>query len=283
MKHHRIVLVLLFPVIIAAFAFEWPLGSGTVTYGFGSFRDGFLKGTEFSDANSMVRSVADGELTFVATGNSLPGGYPIQGGSILSLVHHTEMVTVYTGMVPDSISRYLKKVRAGDVLGRTPAAGTRVGTRLYVYDGKERRFVNPLMVLPGVKDDILPVIRSVNLANDGVETRLDQSRSIRQGIYEVILEVYDNSPSGAPSAPFDISLTIDGSVRTRVVYDAAWADDGQAFVFGAAKLEENTYLFDGNRVRFGPYVFPRGRVVLTVSVFDFAGNKREQTYSISVQ
>jgi hypothetical protein len=283
MKRHQVVAFLMVSVIITAFAFEWPLSSSSYTYGFGSNRNGFLKGTEFGSVNNMVRAAADGELTFVATESTLPGGYPLQGGSMLSLAHDTEIVTVYTGMMPDSISRYLKKVRAGDVLGRTPESGGRTGTRLYIYDGKERRFVNPLMVLPGVRDDSFPVIRSINLSNEGVETRIDQGRNIRQGLYDVILEVYDNSPVGEQTAPFEIALTMDGSVRSRVVYDASWAKDGKAFVFGSARFEEEAYLLPGNRVRFGPYVFPRGRVVLSVFVMDFAGNKREQTYSISVQ
>jgi hypothetical protein len=269
--------------VISLFAFEWPLNSGSIRYGFGSFRDGFLKGTEFGAANSMVHAVAEGELVFVATGRSLPGGYPIHGGSMLSLAHPAGMVSVYTGMVPDSISRYLVKVKAGDVLGRTPDAGGWLGARLFTYDGKERRFVNPLMVLPGVRDDIVPVIRSTSLKNDGGEVRIDQTRIIKQGIYDVILDAYDNSPAGEQSAPFELALTLDGSVRARVVYDASWAKDGEPFVFGSAGLEEDAYLLGGNRVRFGPYVFPRGRVVLSISVSDFAGNKREQTYTLSVQ
>ncbi len=283
MRRHHGILLFLALAVVSAFAFEWPLNAASIRYGFGSNRDGFLKGTEFGSSDSMVRSVADGELTFVATGYSLPGGYPIHGGSMLSLAHPSEMVTVYTGMVPESISRYLKKIRAGDVLGRTPEAGARVATRFFTYDGKERRFVNPLMVLPGVRDVSLPLIRSISLENDGVEARVDQTRIVKQGIYNVVLESYDNSPVGEQSAPFEISVTIDGSVRARVVYDAAWAKDGAAFVFGSAGLEENAYLLDVNRVRFGPYVFPRGRVILSVVVSDFAGNKREQTYSLSVQ
>lgn len=283
MRRHHIIILFLVLAVISLCAFEWPLNSGSIRYGFGSFRDGFLKGTEFGTANSMVRAVAEGELVFVATGRSLPGGYPIHGGSMLSLAHPAEMVSVYTGMVPDSISRYLVKVKAGDVLGRTPDAGGRLGARLFTYDGKERRFVNPLMVLPGVRDDMVPVIRSTSLKNDGGVVRIDQTRIIKQGIYDVILEVYDNSPTGEQSAPFEIAVTLDGSVRARVVYDASWAKDGMPFIFGSAGLEEDAYLLGENRVRFGPYVFPRGRVVLSISVLDFTGNKREQTYSLSVQ
>jgi len=282
-RRQHVILLFLALAVISAFAFEWPLNAGSIRYGFGSFRDGFLKGTEFGAATSMVRAVAEGELTFIATGNSLPGGYPIQGGSMLSLAHAAEMMSVYTGMVPDSISRYLAKVRAGDVLGRTPDAGTKVGARLFTYDGKERRFVNPLMVLPGVRDDSSPVIRSISLKNDGLEAKIEQARTIKQGIYDLILEAYDNSPAGEQSAPFEISVTIDGSVRARVVYDASWAKDGVPYIFGSAGLEEDAYLLGGNIVRFGPYVFARGRVVLSISVSDFAGNKREQTYSLSVQ
>ena len=202
---------------------------------------------------------------------------------MLSLAHPSNLISVYTGMVPDSISRYLVKVRTGDVLGRPADESSAQGMHLFTYDGKERRFINPLMVLPNLRDDASPVIRYISLKNEGIELKLEQGKGIRQGTYDVIVEAYDLSPAGEPSAPFEMALTMDGSIRTRVVYDAAWAKDGEGHLFGGTGLVEGAYMLDGNRVRFGPYVFPRGRVVLSVAVSDFVGNKREQTYSLSVQ
>jgi hypothetical protein len=282
-RRNQAILVILAIAVLSSFAFDWPLNSGGFKYGFGAPRSGFLKGVEFGATPGMVRAVADGELTFVATGDHLPGGYPISGGSLISLAHPSDLISVYAGMAPDSISRYLIKVRAGDVLGRSADGGSAQGMHLFTYDGKERRFVNPLMVLPNLRDDAAPVIRAISVKNEGIESRLEQGRTIRQGTYDVIIEAYDLSPGGEPSAPFEMSLTMDGSVRARVVYDASWAKEGKAYLFGSTGLVESTYMLDGNRVRFGPYVFPRGRLVLSATVSDFVGNKREQTYSLSVQ
>jgi hypothetical protein len=269
---------------VSAFAFDWPLDGGSYRYGFGSPREGFLKGMEFGASGGMVKASDDGELTFAADGESLPGGYRLRGGSMMVIAHASDMTTVYTGMVKGSISSYLKNVRAGDALGLSAAADhSGRGVTFYVFDSKERRFVNPLIIMPGLKDDKAPVIRSVALVLNGVETPLEPPKAVRQASYELVIDAYDISPSGNSSAPFDVRVLIDGSEAAHAVYDAAWASSGISSMFGSTKVAEDSYLDAEGRIRLGPYILSRGRVVLTVAASDYSGNKREQTYSISVQ
>jgi len=264
-------------------AFDWPADAGDYRYGFGSPRGGFLRGVEFGEEDGMVRAADDGELTFVAEGRCLPGGYPLSGGSLLVVAHASDMTTIYAGLRQGSISAYLKNVRKGDVLGRSDKAKSGRGVSFYTFDARERRFINPLIVMPGLDDKKAPAIRSVALDLDGFETPIDPSMPVRQGSYHILVEAHDASPVGEPGAPFELRVLIDGSERTRVVYDAAWATGGRALLFGGKGLEEGTFLTDDGRMRFGPFTLPRGRVVLTIVVSDYAGNTREQTYSVSVQ
>lgn len=268
---------------VSALAFEWPADAGKFRYGFGTPRDGFLRGIEFGSNDGLALAADDGEMTFSAVGASLPGGYPLPGGSLIAVAHPADMMTIYAGLRPDSVSSYLKNVRKGDILGRSSSAGASRGATFYAFDARERRFINPLILMPTLIDDKPPVIRSVSLSMEGAETRLDQSKAVRQGSYYFLIDAYDSSPAGEASSPFDLRVLIDGSERERVVYDAAWASAGKANLFGGASRGEDSYLAGDGRIRLGPYSLSRGRVVISVAVSDYASNKREQTYSITVQ
>ncbi|OHD22861.1 MAG: hypothetical protein A2Y38_09725 [Spirochaetes bacterium GWB1_59_5] len=268
---------------LSASAFEWPVDAGKIRYGFGSFRSGFLRGTEFGATEGFVRAADDGELTFVATGSSLPGGYPIPGGALMVVSHASDMMTIYEGLQRGSSSSYLKNVRAGDILGRTITATNGRGVSFYAFDARKRRFINPLILMPRISDDKPPAIRSAALSLEGQETVLGQTQPVRQGLYYLLLDAFDTSPAGAAGAPFELRVLLDGSERGRVVYDAAWADGGQSLLFGATGLVEDSFQTIDGRMRFGPFNLSSGRVILTVIASDYAGNKREQTYSVSVQ
>lgn len=276
--------IVLAAAIMSSFAFEWPADSGRYRFGFGSPRGGFSRGVEFGSSDGTVRAADDGELIFAASGSSLPGGYPLIGGSMVVVSHASDLSTIYAGLEPGSISSYLKNVRKGDIIGRAlPVAGLGQGAAFYAYDAKERRYINPLILMPGVADDKPPVIRSAVLVSDGKETALAASKAVRQGTYLLLVDAFDPSPSGDQSAPYDVRVMLDGSERERVLYDAAWAEGGRSTLFSGARLAEHEFMASDGRMRFGPYTLSRGRVVISVAVNDFAGNKREQTYSIIVQ
>lgn len=269
----------------AAFAFDWPDEDGLYRYGFGTFRAGFLLGSEYGAEEGLARASADGELVFAATSPVLPGGYPLSGGSLAAIAHASDIMTLYSGLEPDSLAAYLRRVRKGDVLGKGLKAETTSGGRAavsYVFDAKERRYINPLIVLPARPDDKPPVIRSVALESDGGEQGLDRHASVRQGSYRILVEAGDASPAGTLSAPYEVRVLIDGSERTRIVYDAAWATGGTRLLFGASSLREEECLTTDGRLRLGPYSLARGKVVITVAATDFSGNKRELTYQVSV-
>ncbi len=267
----------------SVFAFEWPADGGRFRYGFGSSRGGFLRGVEFGSAEGLIRAADDGELIFASDGQRLLGGYPLSGGTLLVVSHASDMLTIYSGMESDSVSTYLKDVRKGDALGRVRDAGSKRGASFYAFDARERRFINPLVVMPSLSDDKAPLIRSVSLSVDGIDDVLEQGKVVRQGSYYVTIDASDVSPAGTQSAPFELRILIDGSERGRVIYDAAWANAGQALLFGGSGIEEDSFMTQDGRAKFGPYLLSRGRVALSIVALDYSGNKREQSYSISIQ
>lgn len=83
--------------ISGAFGLDWPADAGLFRFGFGSQRQGFLKGVEFGLADSVVRISADGEPVFLAV-DRLPGGFPVPGKTMLAVAHNSGMMSIYTGL-----------------------------------------------------------------------------------------------------------------------------------------------------------------------------------------
>ncbi len=268
---------------VLAHAFDWPSAAGVYNYGFGTIRNGFLKGVELVAGSGSVQASEEGEMIFASESKQLPGAYPLQGGSILAVAHGGEMMTIYSGLEPGSLSTYLKNVKKGDILGRGANPDNSRGSAIYVFDRQERQYINPMIVMPGYLDEKVPVIKSVSLSKDGVDIFLTSQKLLPQGSYDLLLDVYDSSPSGAPSAPYDIRILIDGSERAHIVYDAVWSSAGASVLFGGVSLDEKSFMMSDGRIRFGPYTLSRGRVVLTVIVSDYASNTKEQTFALSIQ
>lgn len=279
----HLVAVGLVAIAVAAFALDWPLEDGGFRYGFGSARSGFLKGVEFGASDGIVRAADDGDIVFAAIEPQLPGGYPVVNGSLVAIDHASDMVSIYAGIDRESTTAFLTNVKKGAVLGKSIRAGKGSGVTMYTFDARTRRYINPLMLLPATRDDKAPLIRSVSLYADGQEIPLDQGRPVKQGSYRILIDSYDSSPAGLACAPFAIRLIIDGQERASVSYDAAWARDGVLSVFGASSRVASEYQRSDGRLIFGPYTLARGRSVMSIVVADYAGNRREQTYSIVIQ
>ncbi len=290
---------------VASAAFRWPADGGSYRHGFGTYRSGFLKGMEFDASDGLVRSAGDGEIVFAWAGERLPGGFPAAGGGFAAVSHHSGLMTVYAGIIP-GMDAGSPSVKAGAVLGTVPgdpipattiaataAATTSApawaraepdgGVLFFVYDSQERRFVNPLMVMDKLPDDKSPAIRGAALVVDGKELALGTATEVRQGSWMLLVDAIDAAPSGLAGPPFELRVLVDGSERARALYDASWAAGGLSWLFTEKPVEERSYLMADGRTRFGPLQLARGKSVVTVVAVDYAGNRREASWVLTVR
>ncbi|MGD9939585.1 MAG: hypothetical protein AB7T74_07270 [Clostridia bacterium] len=275
-------LIFLGLTVFGAFCLDWPADAGLFRFGFGSQRQGFLKGVEFGLTDSVARATTDGELVFLAK-DSLPGGFPVVGKAMLAVAHDSGMMSIYTGLEPASSLDALVHVRTGDVLGYSRPVTAGLGMSYYFYDAREQRFLNPVVALPALPDDRPPLFRSVVLRMDGVDTPLESNRSLKQGSYELVLDSVDTTAAGGNSPPYEIRVSIDGVERVRRVYDGAWADDGKRLLFTASPVDEASHQLEDGRILLGSFQLTRGRTVISLAALDYAGNRREVTYSMLIQ
>lgn len=202
---------------------------------------------------------------------------------MIAVAHDSGMMSIYTGLEPAPDLAERLAVRTGDVLGYSRPATAGLGMSYYFYDAREQRFLNPVVALPALPDERPPVFRSAVLRMDGVDTPLESNRSLRQGNYELVIEIVDSTAAGGISPPYEIRVTIDGVERVRRVYDGAWADAGKRLLFTASPVAESSHLLDDGRIRMGPFQLSRGRTVISLAAFDYAGNRREVSYSLLIQ
>ena len=264
-------------------AFQWPLKPEALSLNFGTYVAGFYKGVELNLPDTPVLAPAKGEMLFAHDSARLPGGYPMPSGSLAALAHSAGIISIYTGMQPGSLANYRGAVEQSEILGMSPVQGSGRHLGFYLYDQRERRYINPLILLAAAPDARVPLIRSVALASGGQEQILERNSVVRQGSWRLVIDALDLTALGLPGAPFDVAVVLDGSERFRVKYDSARMAAGQSLLFSDNAQSERDYFLADGRISFGPIVLTKGRSSITVSATDLAGNKREISYTITVQ
>ncbi|HAE22239.1 MAG TPA: hypothetical protein DCG47_07950 [Spirochaetaceae bacterium] len=264
-------------------AFQWPVKPEALRLNFGSYASGFYKGIELNLPDAPVLAPAKGEMLFAHDSPRLPGGYPMPGGSLAALAHSSGIISIYTGMQPGSLANYRGVVEQSEILGMSPVQGSGRYLGFYLYDQRERRYINPHILLAATPDARVPLIRSVALVSGGQEQILERNSVIRQGSWRFVIDAIDLTALGLPGAPFDVAVALDGSERFRVKYDSARMAAGQSLLFSDNVQSERDYLLADGRISFGPITLTKGRSSITVSATDLTGNKREISYTITVQ
>ena len=263
-------------------AFQWPSDQPGYRTGFGSARGGtFSKGLELSVSDQIVKAPDDVDLVFACDDGRLPGGFPLPGGSIVALAHSSGLMSVFTGLQPGSLPRHAVALKAGEPVGAAPPDGGR-SVNFYAYDALERRFINPLSLLPRLADNRAPAIRSVTLVSGSQQLALGRDNRVRQGEWGIRVDAADLFPSEGPSAPFQLAVLVNGSELANVRYDAAWAEDGALKAFSAAPVYIRDYILPDGRAGFGPVSLVRGTAHISVVASDFEGNVREAHYTVQV-
>lgn len=259
---------------------EWPVSGGAPILTFGSFQAGrFYPSMTAGPEGAPVRAVGAGEIGFLFDGDKLPSGLPCPLGSFVALSHPDGMISVYGRMERGSLPRYLRSVSSGDVLGRSGSSGYYAGREasFTLFDRVKRQYLNPQVLLPPVRDDRAPLVRGMYLAAGDRLLPLGETRSVRQGTYEIIADIQDplNPADPRPRAPYSIRLIIDGKEVVRYLYDAARADSGRLLFFGSARRDSGAYFLADGRLRLGSFLLARGRMTVVLIVSDYAGNERE--------
>lgn len=303
MKRPAWVLLVLFAAGVLAWAFDWPVKTVTITSTFGEYRgDHFHGGIDLGGGEQDVLPIAAGELVFGYEEGEDYSSVPVGMGSFAVLQHQEGVRSIYSHLKEGSLRKDVKVFNGGIALGKIGATGYSLGKHLHlaIIDSEMRTLINPLLVLPPLKDAQKPVIRELYLRQGRDLAPVKSGQTVRQGEAEVLCQLYDLREDVSFAwklAPYKISLYQDGREVTRLLLDAlrerplrvegsAAQTAGPAAAMQLVLLQSNRALQD---VYESEWVFRLGQVKLvpgesTLSIFagDYAGNETSRDFALHV-
>ncbi|MDR2095872.1 MAG: M23 family metallopeptidase [Treponema sp.] len=271
-------------------AMDWPSLEGNLIHNFG-WNDGgqALLGTSF-ETEGPVLAAEKGEIFFTDTNRKKASRLPSPLGVWTAVDHGDGLVSIYSRLDGAKPIREAGSVEKGSYLAEAGTTGWSAQKGFYfsLFDRKERRWVNPAMIVNRLPDTSPPFIRSVGLRNqEGRLIELDstQARTVSQGRYTVLADVVDTlMPAGKyPLAPYLIGCLVNGSEIGLLNFETYSARDGVLMVYRNGLVPVKQVYAPYPRFEIGNVSLTRGQVNLQISAQDINENRREEQFRLIVE
>jgi hypothetical protein len=270
-------------------AMNWPSESAALVRNFGANDRGKpVLGMVFNGGTEVL-AAESGEVIFSRSENDTVSRLPSPLGAWTAVDHGDGLISIYSRYAgEDAIASGLTHVEKQQPIASSGVSGWSAQNGFYfiIFDRRERRWVNPAMIITPVQDTRPPQIISVDLLNaQGV---LMQSRSLSQGRYTVLV----NAAGGAartqnyiPSqqyAPQRIVCSVNGAEAGSMNFEAVSARDGVLMVYrnGLVPAKQIYSVFPAFQT--AEVFLTRGQATLEVIVQDMVGNSRSVVISLYV-
>lgn len=269
-------------------AFEWPVESRILTATFGDYRwGGFHPGIDIAGGEQDVHPSDTGELIYYEEEHAWSGMLPSGLGSFAVIEHERGLRTLYGHLKPGSLAAPDTVGGPKDVLARVGSSGMAVGPRLHfqVIDGEFNQFVNPLLILPPLKDTTKPVLEAVYALRDRSLYELKDRSTLPSGAYQLLLELYDPSEYvrySLPLNPYRIQVFLNGEQVAHVSFKALQPEDGNMLLIQSDKAAADDFYYDDRTIKLGPLQFSTGDLILEVLAEDISRNSITREIRIRV-
>jgi hypothetical protein len=273
---------------VSSSAMEWPQAEAVLYRNFGWNDEGRpVPGTVF-ESSGPVQAADKGELIFsrgAPAGGNSASRLPSPLGSWMALDHGDGLVSVYARLGESEAGA--SRVERGTQIAQSGISGwsKREGFFFALFDRRERRWVNPSMIITPLNDTRPPVIQSVRLRS--AENRLVdplQVRNISQGRYTIQVNASDTreNPGESPVAPHRIVCSVNGTETGSLNFETCSARDGILLVSrnGLVPARQVYAPYPGFEV--GEVWLTRGQAVLEIIAQDIAGNSRSAIFRFVV-
>ena len=273
------------------FSMDWPSATGIILRNFGWNSAGMpYLGISFA-YNGQLAAADNGELLYQRRENDTASRLPSPLGSWLALDHGDGIISIYSRF-NDSSTEHLSEpesglVEKGSILGESGISGwsSQRGFFFQLYDRKERRWINPALIIPLVNIR-QPAILSVRLRN-AQGSFFDPSQVLRliQGRYSVIVNATDTMQfaNETPLAPFRIICTLNGSEAGVLNFDNYSARNGSLVVYRNGLIPARQVYAQFPAYEVADLWFPRGQTSLEIIAQDIMGNSRNVFYRFLVE
>jgi hypothetical protein len=278
------VAVLSFPLFTAM---EWPSQEASMVRNFGfNDRGRPVLGGVFEGEGQVLAS-NDGELIFSRTSwGDTASRLPSPLGAWSAVDHGDGMVSVYSRYIDEERNVRLRRVIQGTPVALAGVSGwsKRDGFYFSLYDRRERRWVNPSMVIAPFPGERLPQISGVQLRNtQGRLAEGNQIRNVSQGGYTVAVNAVDGSPDAGQYSPYRIVCSINGIEVGTLLLDTISARDGILTVNRDGFVPVSKVYAPYPAFEVGEIYLNRGQAILEIVVQDITGDSRSMSTRIVVE
>ena len=271
----------------ASAAIDWPSADAVMVRNFGyNDRGRPVLGTVFEGEGQVV-AAGEGELIFFRTEENTASRLPSPLGAWSAVDHGDGLVSIY-GRYGDEGGKLPLQTAAGSPIAPAGISGwsRRDGFYFGLYDRRERRWVNPSMVITPFPDTVPPQITGIQLRNaQGSVLEGVQLRNISQGRYTISVHAFDTLPDagGIQLAPHRIVCSMNGIEAGALSFETICARDGVLMVnrnglVPALRVYAPYPAFEAGEVQIS-----RGQAMLEIIVQDIAGNSRSANTRMIVE
>jgi hypothetical protein len=269
-------------------SFEWPHPSATAVLGFGSPDSGKPSVGIGFVSQGPIRCIESGEVIFMTASDEGASRLQSPLGSWLAVDHGNSLISLYGRFREREYPSMQGFIDKGSLLGTSGASGWSIREGFYftLYDRAERRWVNPSVIIRPMKDTRIPGIRSLSLiARDGTGFNAASIKSLRQGVYRIVVEAADTQDD-APSinlTPYSIICLVNGSEQGSIHLETVWAQGGIRMIYRDGPYSARNAYAPSPALELGEARFTRGKASVEIIARDISGNQRNQIYSFQVE
>jgi murein DD-endopeptidase MepM/ murein hydrolase activator NlpD len=266
---------------------DWPSAGAALISNFGvNDRGGPNLGTTFS-GDGVVHAAETGELLFVKQGPDTASRIPSPLGTWAAIDHGDGLISVYSRLDDKKRLSLPKTIEKNMGIAEMGISGwsKEKGFHFSLFDRKERRWVNPAMIISRLPDSRPPVIQAVRLQS-AASRNIDVSQlksSISQGRYTVFVNIADLTATGESAlAPFRIICSVNGREIGALTFETFSARDGRLLIYRNGLMPVKEVYADYPAFEMGEVVFTRGQASLEVIAQDINENSYTAVYKFSV-
>jgi len=258
-------------------AMSWPSENAVLLGNFGANDNGSpVMGMVFGGGTDVL-AAENGEVIFTRSQNDSASRLPSPLGAWTAVDHGDGLISIYSRYA-DQETLKETHVEKQQPIAMSGASGwsSRSGFYFMLFDRRERRWINPAMIITPVLETRPPQVLSVDLINSqGV---LMQTRNLSQGRYTVVVNAAGGTRAGQPPAlqfaPQRIVCLVNGAEVGSLNFEALSARDGVLMVFRNGLVSARQIYSSSPSFEAAEVFLTRGQATLEVIVQDITGASR---------
>ncbi|MDR2793381.1 MAG: M23 family metallopeptidase [Treponema sp.] len=266
---------------------EYPSPDAVLIGNFGANNDGMPYLGDSFMGEGVIRTAETGEVLFKRDASDTVSRFPSPLGTWIAVDHGDGLISAYSRLDDKKKLRLPSIVEKNMVIAAAGNSGWAKETGFYfsLFDRKERRWINPAMIVSPLPDTQAPLIRAVRLQNmSNRDFDPSQVKALTQGRYTIFVTVADFTGSGeATLAPFRIICSLNGREVGVITLETFSARDGTLWIYRNGLVPVKQVYAGKSVFELGDAVFTRGQAALEILAQDVNENIQSVVYNFVVE